>query len=71
MFQPYDKLVEDNASPHNNDVIRQCHRDHNISIVGYHATPAEKAQIVTLIRQQTTGYYRREQDKKAQITKQT
>ena len=68
--QGLDQLVEDNASTHNNDRIRQYHRDNNINIVGYHATPEEKQQIVTLIRQQTTGY-RREQDKKAQITKQT
>ena len=64
------QLVEDNASPHNNETIRQCHRDNNIRIVGYHATEEEKEAIVALIRQQTTGY-RREQDKKAQITKQT
>ena len=35
-------LVEDNASPHNNDDIRASHRAKNINIVGYHATAAEK-----------------------------
>ena len=69
-LQGLDQLVEDNASPHNNEVIRNSHFDNNIKIVGYHATPAEKQQIVALIQQQTT-HYRREQDKKAQITKQT
>ena len=63
-------VVEDNASPHNNDAIRQSHRDNHVRLVGYTATPAEKEQIVALIRQQVVGY-RREQDKKAQITKQT
>ena len=29
-----DHLVEDNASPHNNDVIRQSHTDHGVNIVG-------------------------------------
>ena len=65
-----DSLVEDNASPHNNNDIRDSHRRHHVNIVGYHATAAEKDQIVALIRQQTT-HYRREQDKKAQLTKQT
>ena len=65
-----DSLVEDNASPHNNNAIRDSHRRHHVNIVGYHATAAEKQQIVALIRQQTT-HYRREQDKKAQLTKQT
>ena len=63
-------VVEDNASPHNNDVIRESHRDNNVRLVGYTATPAEKEQIKALIRQQVVGY-RREQDKKAQLTKQT
>ena len=62
--------MEDNASPHNNDQIRQSHRDNHVRIVGCQATPAEKEEIVALIRQQTAGH-RREQDKKAQITKQT
>ena len=63
-------IVEDNASPHNNDAIRQSHRDNNARIVGYTATPAEKEQIKALIRQQVAGY-RREQDQRAQMTKQT
>ena len=63
-------LVEDNASPHNNADIRQSHQEHNINIVGYNATAAEKEEIVELIREQTR-HYRREQDKKAQLTKQT
>ena len=64
------EIVEDNASPHNNDSIRQSHRDNGAQIVGYSATADEKAQIVDLIRQQTL-HYRREQDKRAQLTKQT
>ena len=32
------QLVEDNASPHNNQTIRDSHRAHNIAIVGYEAT---------------------------------
>ena len=63
-------LVEDNASPHNNDAIRASHRANNINIVGYHATAAEKEDIKVLIRDQTV-HYRREQDKRAQMTKQT
>lgn len=65
-----DEIVEDNASPHNNDSIRESHRVHHARIVGYSATPADKEQIKELIRQQVAGY-RREQDKKAQMTKQT
>ena len=64
------EIVEDNASPHNNDHIRDSHRDNNVQIVGYSATPAEKEAIKVLIRAQTVGY-RREQDKRAQMTKQT
>ena len=64
------QLVEDNASPHNNDTIRASHTDHNINIVGYRATEAQKDEIRGLIRQQCVGY-RREQDRRAQMTKQT
>ena len=63
-------LVEDNASPHNNQTIRASHTAHNIRIVGYEATAEEKEDIRALIRQQVL-HYRREQDKKAQMTKQT
>ena len=63
-----DEIVEDNASPHNNDVIRKSHDDNNVRIVGYSATPADKEAIKALIRVQTAGY-RREQDKTAQMTK--
>ena len=63
-------IVEDNASPHNNARIRASHRDNGVIIVGYTATDDEKETIVELIRGQTR-HYRREQDKKAQITKQT
>ena len=63
-------IVEDNARPHNNDKIRACHRENGARIVGYTATEAEKEQIKALIREQCEGY-RREQDKKAQMTKQT
>ena len=65
-----DEIVEDNASPHNNDTIRQSHHDNNIRIVGYRATPDDKETIKALIREQVT-HYRREQDQKAQMTKQT
>ena len=63
-------LVEDNASPHNNQVIRDNHRANNIAIVGYEVTAAEKEQIRTLIQQQTVNY-RRPQDRQTQMTKQT
>lgn len=63
-------IVEDNASPHNNDTIRDNHRRHGVNIVGYTATPAQKDEIRELIRQQTVNYSR-EQDRKAQLTKQT
>ena len=62
-------IVEDNASPHNNDTIRESHRQHGVNIVGYTATPEEKEDIKDLIREQVRNY-RREQDKKAQMTKQ-
>ena len=65
-----DQLVEDNASPHNNDRIRASHHRHNIRIVGYEVTDAEKEEIRACIRRQVTTY-RREQDKRAQMTKQT
>ena len=54
-----DELVEDNASPHNNDKIRQSHRDNNVRIVDYEATEAEKEEIKDLIRSQrraTSGH---------------
>ena len=57
-------------SPHNNQTIRDSHYAHNIAIVGYEVTEAEKDDIRALIRQQCEGY-RREQDKRAQMTKQT
>ena len=63
-------LVEDNASPHNNQTIRDSHTRHRVNIVGYSATAAEKEDIRELIRQQCV-HYRREQDKTAQMTKQT
>ena len=63
-------IVEDNASPHNNDRIRQSHAANGVEIVGYSATEEDKRQIVELIRHQTRNY-RREQDRKAQLTKQT
>ena len=65
-----DSIVEDNASPHNNVTIRESHRRHGVNIVGYTATPEDKEHIKDLVREQTRNY-RREQDKKAQITKQT
>ena len=48
-----DEIVEDNASPHNNDDIRASHRDNNINIVGYEATQADKDEITALIHEQT------------------
>ena len=67
-----DEIVEDNASPHNNDAIRQSHRDNNVRIVGCNTTPAEKEEIKYLIRAQVSDYRReREQDKREQMTKQT
>ena len=47
-------IVEDNASPHNNEEIRNSHRRHNVNIVGYNATEGEKEDIKALIRQQCT-----------------
>ena len=38
-------IVEDNASPHNNDEIRASHEAHGARIVGYTATDAEKEEI--------------------------
>ena len=63
-------LVEDNASPHNNQTIRDSHHRHQVNIVGYECTEAEKEEIKDLIREQT-AHYRREQDRRAQMTKQT
>ena len=63
-------LVEDNVSPHNNDTIRAEHSSNNITSVGYRATRVEKTHIRSLIEAQTENY-KREQDRKAQITKQT
>ena len=65
-----DEIVEDNASPHNNDTIRASHTEHNVRIVGYDATDEDKEEIRRLIRIQTHNY-RREQDRTAQMTKQT
>ena len=48
-----DELVEDNVSPHNNQTIHDSHDVHNVRIVGYEVTPAEKDQIITLIEKQT------------------
>jgi len=63
-------VVEDNASPHNSARIRDAHATAGITIVGYEATDQEKQEIVRLITEQTRTY-RREQDRRAQITKQT
>ena len=63
-------IVEDNASPHNNAEIRTSHQRHGANIVGYTVTPEGKEQIKDLIWQQCVRY-RRDQDKKAQMTKQT
>ena len=50
------ELVEDNASPHNNDAIRSSHRRHGVNIVGYNATERQKEIIRTLIEEQTRQY---------------
>jgi len=63
-------LVEDNASPHANDRIRVKHVEKGINLVGYTATESDKQEIVRLITVQTRNY-RRDQDRRAQITKQT
>ena len=42
-------LVEDNASPHNSEKIREVHRQKRMVIVGYEATETEKREIVSLI----------------------
>ena len=63
-------IVEDNASPHNNNTIRIRHAEHHVHIVGYTATPEDKKEIKRLVRLQCANY-RREQDKLAQMTKQT
>ena len=68
--QVINSIVEDNASPHNNQAIRDSHRRHGVRIVVYQATQTEKDEIIELIRAQTR-HYRREQDKRTQITKQT
>ena len=44
-----DHIVEDNASPHNNDRIRVSHDAHDVKIVGYSVTEADKAEIRTAI----------------------
>ena len=49
-------LVEDNASPHNNNIIRQSHRDHGIRLVGYNANDQQKEEIRRLIELQTRNY---------------
>ena len=47
-----DELVEDNASPHNNDVIRDEHKRNKVRLIGYEATDQEKDEIKRLIREQ-------------------
>ena len=51
-----EQLVEDNASPHNNDTIRESHRQHNLQIVGYRATDEQKDEIRGLVERQTRQY---------------
>ena len=64
------QLVENNASPHNPQCIRDTHRAERITIVGYGATEADKREIIRLITEQTRAY-RRPQDRQAQVTNQT
>ena len=47
-------LVEDNThtSPHNNHRIRDSHIDHNVKIVVYSVTDAERDETRALIQQQ-------------------
>ena len=49
-------LVEDNASPHNNDKVRESHRANGIRIVGYTANEDEKEEVRRLIEVQTRAY---------------
>ena len=49
-----DEIVEDNASPHNNDSIRLEHQRNNVRLVGYTATEEEKDHIRQLIRDQVS-----------------
>ena len=37
-----DQIVEDNASPHNNNTIRDSHHAHNVRIVDYEATDSDE-----------------------------
>ncbi len=68
--QGINSIVEDNVSPHNNQTIRDIHENHGVWIVDYEVTEEEKEEIQDLVRLQTR-HYRREQDKRAQMTKQT
>ena len=49
-------IIEDNASPHNNDVIRDSHRTNGIRLVGYIANESQKRDIKSLIDEQTRSY---------------
>ena len=46
------EIVEDNASCHGNECIRQLHRSHGVKRVGYEASDEEKKQIKDPISQQ-------------------
>ena len=48
------EIVEDNSSCHNNEVIREEHRKHEVQLVGHHATDEEKITIKDLISQQVS-----------------
>ena len=63
-------LVEDNASPHVNAKIRERHTDKKNPPRRLQCHSGGKAEIVRLVTIQTANY-KREQDKKAQITNQT
>ena len=46
------EVVEDNASCHNNDFIRNEHKRRGVTLVGYEATDDEKEIIKDLIDEQ-------------------
>ena len=62
LYYPYlsehslNEIVEDNASCHSNECIRQLHQRHGVQLVGYEASDEEKEQIKELIRQQVYVY---------------
>lgn len=54
--QSLNEIVEDNASCHNNEFIRDEHKRHGIKLVGYEATDTEKEKIKDLIDEQVNKH---------------